>query len=294
MKARIMLVALAALSLLGSSSAYARHDQGCRPLLPAFGNDCVHDWPDDDEPIPLSGCAYTVYADVTAPVVGNVTIGNETTVNFRDAEGYDAGPAVSAPCPIEEGAYKETFERFGFTTPAGSPVGGAVSVLRSTVDAESADYPSGGYSLASATVANLRLSVPSASLSIQADVIRAVAFCSRAARGPGRDDFGPAGFGAASIVGLTISHPLLTGGSLSIPVVPGEDTWISLPGIGGIMLRETWDLENPPAPGNTYKSFTENMIHVYLTGPVTGDIIISQAHCDGQNLKGKPGPDKPR
>lgn len=293
MKARIMLVALAALSLFGSTNAFARHDQGCKPLLPAFGNDCWHDWPDDDEPIPLSGCAYTAYADVTAPVVGNVKIGNETAVNFRQADGTEEA-AVSAPCPIDEGPHKETLERFGFTTPAGSPVGGTVSVLRSTVDAEPAGFPSGGYSLASATIANLRLSVPSASLSIRADVIRAVAFCSKVARGPGRDDLGPAGFGAASIVGLTISHPSFTGGSLSIPVVPGEDTWISLPGVGGIMLRETWDLENPPAPGNTYKSFTENMIHVYLTGLVTGDIVISQAHCDGENLTGRPGPDKPR
>lgn len=291
-----MAAVLAVAALAAGNVSFANHFQGCNllagiPAIAGMNQGCPMP-PQDDQPQELSGCAYGAYAEVTQPLTGaTATLNNVAPSNFTTAAGTPAWPALSAPCPIYSGGL---FTASNFVASAGlpvgpSPAGASVGVVTTQVEAMPFMFGPTGYSLASAETANVTVSVPSLSLSITADLIRAVAYCTKLAGPFGRNDDGPAGYGASTIAGLTISHPSLPGGSVSINVRPAEDTWIPIPGVGGIMLRETWDLEIPPYPGNMYKSFTENMIHLYLTNAVvTGDLVISQAHCDGMNLFGQP------
>lgn len=280
---------LAVVSLFASSGALATHPQGCNPLIGGgIAPTCPPPPKDDMPPLKLSGCAYGAYANVTDVVTGNHVLPNTAPTNFTTMTGASAVPALSAPCPIFPPSFHAGNQLLGVNLPPSLPIGGSLGIMKTRVDAEAFSFPGTGYSLSSAETAQVSLSVPSASLTITADVVRAVAYCTAMAGPLGRNDTGPAGYGPATLAGLTIQHPSLSGGQLSINVLPPEDTWIPIPGLGGIMLRETWDLEMPPYPGSPYKSFTENMIHVYFFGNVliSGDIVVSHAHCDGYNLQG--------
>lgn len=289
-------VAFSVAAMLAGNVSPANHFQGCNPLLPVTpaigGQQGCPKPPQDDQAQKLSGCAYGAYAKATQPLTGaTATLNNVAPSNFTNAAGLPAWPALAAPCPIfASGLFTASNFVASATLPLGpSPVGASAGVVTTKVEAVPFTFGPTGYSLSSAETANVSVTVPSASLSIEATLIRAVAYCTKAAGPLGRNDNGPAGYGPSTIAGLTISHPSLPGGQLTINARPAEDTWIPIPGVGGIMLRETWDLEVPPYPGSPYKSFTENMIHLYLAnGILDGDLVISQAHCDGMSLLGQP------
>ncbi len=71
-----------------------------------------------------------------------------------------------------------------------------------------------------------------------------------------------------------------------IPVNPPANTTIPVPGIGTVVLNEQIVTNTP----GVETKITVNAVHITNAGPITGDVIISQARCRaaGPNVLGGP------
>lgn len=242
-------LALIVVLALTTPPAGAEH---CRPAADAAPISptgmCPEQPATPDVPLDLAGHAYAAAADLTLAGAG-VGIPKVSPVTLPPSGG---GPRTAA---MVAHSVPPVLQLEGFAT---STEGTRDGYVLSTAQAE-------------------RVALDLGSVRIHATGVRAVASCSSA--GPG--DVGPAGVAPSAIGSLSID-----GEPVDTDVAP--NTWIPLPGIGGVMLREQWDRSDT---SSEYQAFTEHMIHVYLwDGPVTGEVIVSSAHCDGLRLTGEKPP----
>ena len=74
----------------------------------------------------------------------------------------------------------------------------------------------------------------------------------------------------STLVGLTVNGVTLG------DITPAANTTIDIPGVGSVTLNE----QIFAGDGAETTALTVNMIHVVLSGAVTGDIIVASAHSD--------------
>lgn len=74
----------------------------------------------------------------------------------------------------------------------------------------------------------------------------------------------------STLVGLTVNGVVLG------DITPPPNTRIDVPAVGSVILNE----QVPGGDGVQTTALTVNMIHVVLSGTLTGDVIVASAHSD--------------